>query len=186
MLLTGGQRLTAQGKPIANDVLISDLLKEVQKGLVEAQAQIKALSFPALKSVTLTLQTEVTVSGTAGVKILIFSFGKKWEREKAQQMTLLLRPPSGNQLNMVARPSVAQELVKAIVAAAKGVQDARSATPPLELSRFDASLSFVVTTESEGGIGFELVPVTPELKGNLKEKALHTITVTFQDTEEKS
>jgi hypothetical protein len=162
------------------EVFIAELLNEVQKGLADAQAELQGARFPALESVTLTLQTEVVRRGEAGITILIFSFGRKWEKERAQEMTLTLRPPEAAPPTAArVRPSVSAELVAAIVAAARGVKEAGDRQPPLHLARFEATFSFVVKTDTRGGLPFEIVPVSAELQGDLTRTARHSITITF-------
>jgi hypothetical protein len=72
-------------------------------------------------------------------------------------------------------------LANAIVDAAQGVKDARSGDPPLLLDTFDLGLSFLVTEDASGGLEFKIEPVTFELKGNLKTKALHKIELSFKN-----
>jgi hypothetical protein len=76
--------------------------------------------------------------------------------------------------------TLADGLEDAIVDAAEGVKDAVTGTPPLALQTFRASVSFVVIEDASGGADFTIEPVTIELKGNLKNKAIHKIDLTFK------
>jgi len=76
--------------------------------------------------------------------------------------------------------TLAAGLEDAIVDAAEGVKDAVTGTPPLTLQTFKASVSFVVVDDASGGASFTIEPVTIELKGNLKNKAIHKIDLTFK------
>ena len=71
-------------------------------------------------------------------------------------------------------------VLTAIVDAAEGVIDALTGTPPLSLQTFKASVSFVVIDDVSGGASFTIEPVTIDLKGNLKNKAIHKIDLTFK------
>lgn len=180
VLLGTGPLMAVQQAQADKGVVISELLTEVQKGLGEAQTQLADSGFPPLESVTLTLQTEVADRGGGKVTVVIASLGRVWDKERADEITLTLRPPKPYAPTPAsAGPSVSEQLVEAIVASARGVQRAKRGQPPLVLDRFQATFSFVVKTQTAGGLGFKIVPVTAELEGDLQRVARHTITVTF-------
>ena len=159
------------------DVVIEEVLSEVQKALQEAQPHISDPNFPPLESVVLTLQTAITIGFGGVVKWLIFSFGMSWQKEQSQEMVLTLTPP---RVSALEKGELAMQLAKAIVAAAEGVKKAKDGTPPLDLNAFNAIVSFVVTLDGSAKAGFDLKPVTLELSGNLKKKALHKIELRFK------
>ena len=76
--------------------------------------------------------------------------------------------------------TLADGLEDAIVDAAEGVRDALNGTPPLSLQTFKASVSFVVIEDASGGANFTIEPITIELKGSLKNKAVHKIDLSFK------
>jgi hypothetical protein len=155
-------------------VVIEEVLSEVQKALQEAQSKIQDPDFPKLDSVVLTLQTAITVGVGGKLKFLIFWFGMTWQKEQAQELVLTLTPPPSS----VQEQSLSSQLAKAIVEAADGVRKAKTGTPPLDLNSLNVSITFIVTQEVSGG--FTLTPVTLDLSGNLKKKALHKIELKFK------
>jgi len=113
---------------------------------------------------------------------LIFSFGRTWEKERSHELVLKLNPPpSATGRTLMVERTLAQDLEDAIVEAARGVRDAETGNPPLRLNTFSATISFVVTEDGSAGFEeFKILPVTLELKGELKKKAVHTIALEFE------
>lgn len=170
----------SQDKPAADAVTIEEVLTEVQRGLAEAQQQLVAGKIPPLDSVVLNLQTEYKVQGGPRFKLLIFTFGKTWERQRSNELVITLKPPKPSlEPQIAATPSLASQLVAAIVAAAQGVRDAETGTPPLQMTGLRAEFRFVVKESTSAGAKFEILPVSADLSGDWSKKAVHTITVTF-------
>ena len=173
-------RSPSQDKPAADAVTIQEVLTEVQRGLAEAQQQLVAGKIPPLDSVVLNLQTEYNVQGGPRFKLLIFTFGKTWERQRSNELVITLKPPKPSlEPQIAATPSLASQLVAAIVAAAQGVRDAETGTPPLQMTGLRAEFRFVVKESTSAGAKFEILPVSADLSGDWSKKAVHTITVTF-------
>jgi hypothetical protein len=170
----------SQDKPAADAVTIQEVLTEVQRGLAEAQQQLAAGKIPPLDSVVLNLQTEYNVQGGPRFKLLIFTFGKTWERQRSNELVITLKPPKpSTEAQITATPSLASQLVAAIVAAAQGIRDAETGTPPLQLTGLKAEFRFVVKESTSAGAKFEILPVSANLDADWSKKAVHTITVTF-------
>ena len=164
----------------ADAITIQEVLTEVQRGLSEAQQQLVAAKIPPLDSVVLHLLTEYNVSGGPKFKVLIFSFGKTWERQRSNELVITLKPPKPQvEVQATGTPGLATQLVAAIVAAAQGVRDAETGTPPLQLASLKAEFGFVVKESTSAGVKFEIVPVGSDIKADWSKKAVHTITVTF-------
>ncbi len=77
-----------------NEVTIEQALKEIQRALVIAQSELANMDAPPLEEVQLTLQTILTRSAGGEFKLFLWSFGKKWEKERAHQIVLTLKPPA--------------------------------------------------------------------------------------------
>jgi 23S rRNA maturation mini-RNase III len=160
-------------------VVIEKLLSEVQKALVDAQARMQDPSFPALESVTLTLQTALTLAAGGKISVVIGYLGVNWQSERLQEIVLKLTPPARESATRI--KSLANQLADAIVEAAEGVRNAKTGKPPLDLQEFKAAISFAVTLEISGGIKTpKIQPVTLELSGSLKDKELHKIELLFK------
>lgn len=181
-------RSSAQQSPDAEQVLISDLVTEVQIGLAKAQKELANQRIPTLKSVTLDLVAEAKIAAGGKINLYIFSFGKKWERDRSQEIEVTLKPPSAKQPLQVAKgPSISDQLVSAVVDAGKGIQAARqNQVVPLEASGLKVVLSFVVKGDTSGGVKFEILPVTVDLSGDLAKSAIQKITVVYENPEPKA
>ena len=168
-------------------ITIQEVLTEVQRGLSEAQQQLVAAKIPPLDSVVLHLLTEYNVSGGPKFKVLIFSFGRTWERQRSNELVITLKPPKpAVEVQAAGTPGLASQLVAAIVAAAHGVRDAETGTPPLQLASLKAEFGFVVKESTSAGVKFEIVPVSSDVKADWSKTAVHTITVTFAGKPGKS
>lgn len=173
--------LPAQTAP-SDAVTIESVLGEIQHGLADAQTVLNAAKMPPLKSVVLTLHTEYDKKGGAKFSVLIFSFGKTWDKQRSNELVLTLTPPPPAKAVTDAvgtHPGLSTALVQAIVSVAQGVRDAASTKPPLVLDTLKAEFGFVVQTSTSAGAKFEISPVSADLSGDLSKKAVHTMTVTF-------
>ena len=158
-------------------LVIASVLSEVQRAVQNAQIRTAGSDFPQLDTVTITLQTVIAKAGGFKIKFLVFSFGQTWQQERSHEMVLTLKPAKRAAASV---RTLADGLEDAIVDAAEGVKEALTGSPPLALQTFRAGVSFVVIEDASGGAGFTIEPVTIELKGNLTNKAIHKIDLTFK------
>jgi hypothetical protein len=158
-------------------LVIATVLSEVQRAVQNAQIRTAGSDFPQLDTVTITLQTVIVKSGGFKIRFLVLSFGKTWEQQRSHEMVLTLKPAK---VAGAAARTLADGLEEAIVDAAQGVKDALTGTPPLSLQTFKVAVSFVVIEDASGGASFTIAPVTVDLKGNLENKAIHKIDLTFK------
>jgi hypothetical protein len=158
-------------------LVIARVLSEVQRAVQNARIRTAGSDFPQLDAVTITLQTVIVKAGGFKIRFLVFSFGKTWQQERSHEMVLTLKPTRAPAASV---RTLADGLEDAIVDAAEGVKDALTGTPPLSLQTFKASVSFVVIEDASGGASFTIEPITVELKGDLKKKAIHKIDLTFK------
>jgi NTP-dependent ternary system trypsin peptidase co-occuring protein len=163
-------------------ILIDRLLKEIQVGLAKVQKDLVAKNLPPLQSVSLDLTVEAKRQVGAKINLYIVSFGKKWERDRTQEVEITLKPPSPSKpLKAAAGPVIADELASAIESVAEGIKNAKTNTEvPLEPSALKVVLSFVVQGDTSGGVKFTITPVTVDLSGDLANSAIQKITVTYQ------
>jgi hypothetical protein len=173
--------------PNAQEILIDKLLVEIQLALANAQKQLATEGMPHLESVTLDLITEAKREVGGKINLYIVSFGKKWERDRSQEVEITLKPPSPSLPLPVGKgPSVSDQLVSAIVNAARGVQNARKDKDvPLVTTSLKVVLNFVVKGDVSGGVSFEIAPITVDLSGDLTNQAIQKITVVYKNPEDK-
>lgn len=180
--LLAGQTVSDRG------VAIDSVLSQIQRGLTQAQLTLADSQprLPPLESVTLTLQTEFDKKGGPKFKLWVISFGQTWEKQSSNELVLVLKPPSGTATEEVGTPEgLSDQLVDAIVSAARGVQAAKDRQPPLLLDNMKAELGFVVSTNTSAKVAFEILPVSAELGGDLSRKAVHKISISFANPPKK-
>lgn len=165
-------------RDVTKGVVIAEVLKQVQRAMQNAAARTAGMGLPPLATVTITLQTVITVSGGAKFKFLVFSFGQTWEKERSHELVLTLAPPK---TRPAIKTELADELADAMVEAASGVKDGLAGSPALALSALKTTVSFVVTGNTSAGGDFTLEPIKIELKGDLKTKAIHKVELSFKN-----
>lgn len=159
-------------------VEIDSVLAAIQEGLQQAQSRLALDDLPPLSQVKLVLNTTTHRIDDGSFSILILSFGQKFEESKTQQLTLILKPPKGQ---TGPESALTDELAFAIVQAARGVKGVGDREPKLELTEMTVQLKFVVVAQSDFTVGpLKIVPVSAELKSDLKATATHDIMVTFK------
>ncbi len=163
----------------ADGVEVKKVLVEVQKAL-KASAGKLSTQMPDLESVTLTLQASVTKDVGGKISLFFISFGHSVQREATQELTLTLTPPKIERAIAPPPPTLADQLVDAIVGAVNGVQDARQGDPPLQLKTLEVVVSFVVERDTSGKAEFTIQPVTFNLGGDLKDKAVQRLRLLFK------
>jgi hypothetical protein len=162
------------------DVKVAELLKNIQKGINGAQAEIKSLQMPPLDSVTLVLQVEGTVGATGGVNLWFVKIGGSASKDTSSQMTLVLKPASSTTTATSGVP-LDQTIKNTIIAAARGVNEAQGGADgiPLLLDSLTADFSFTVKKSGTGGVTFTLMPVGGSGSSTIDRSDVQKITVKF-------
>lgn len=144
-------------------MLVSDLLTLIQKGINTAKASIDTYHnlVPPLASVTLSLQTETSVTGTGGVNLWFVKLGGSASKGSSSQMTLVLKPTPPGRSPVSNNPSLDQTIAQVLIGAAKGVYDAQMKPDsiPLQLDSLSADFMFTVNKKGDGGVEFKLLPI---------------------------
>lgn len=188
-VLVASLPVAAQSTPTpgGQDILLEELLSQVQVALLKVQKELKEKNMPPLASVTLNLTAEAKKDAGGKINLYIVSFGKKWEKDRTQEIEIVLKPPSpSTPLKVAAPPSVSDELQAAILSAARGVQKSRADKDmPLVTNSLKVVLTFVVKGDLSGGLKFTIAPVTVDLSGDLANSATQKITVTYENPPKK-
>jgi Trypsin-co-occurring domain 2 len=187
LLCLPSARASAQQPPPGQTVLVDQVLTEIQTALAKAQKELVDARIPPLQSVTLDLVTEAKRDAGGKINLFIVSFGRKWEKDRSQEIEVTLKPPSPTlPLKVANTPSLSDQLVTAIVSAGRGVQTARANKDvPLVATGLKVTLSFVIKTDTSGGLKFVIAPVTADLSGDLSNSAVQKITISYQNPEPK-
>jgi len=160
-------------------VEIKTVLLEVQKALDACAARLDT-RMPPLDSVTLTLQASVAKETGGKIGLFFIAFGHSVQREATQELTVVLTPPKIVKSFTPPPPTLADQLVAAIVGAVNGVQEARDGKPPLEMKSLELVVSFVVEKDTDAKAGYTIQPVTANLGADFKEKAVQKLRLVFK------
>lgn len=170
-------KLTAQD----SSVLVSDLLKEIQRGVNDASARINRdfHNVPPLDSITLKLQTETDVNGSGGLNLWFVKINGGGDKTTSSTMTVVLKP-------VIVRSSVAaanldQTISSVLYGAAKGIHDAQigQGALPLKVESLAADFAFTVKKNGSAGIQFNLLPIGVNASGGGSATDAQTISVKF-------
>ncbi len=165
--------------PNAQVASIDAVIGQVKQALAGVQTTLSNNNLPPLKQVKLSLQTVATKKVGGSLKLWVISIGSSYEKDKTQQIDLVLTPPKPGNSTPVGTATLTQELQDAIVNAAMGVKNAGSGSVPLNLSSLDVQLSFAVKGDVNGGANVTILPITLDFSGDLAHTAVQTLTVSF-------
>jgi hypothetical protein len=170
------------GPPSAQVAPLDSVLTEVQGGLQKAQDLLDHSKLPKLKSVQLTLHTQVEKDATGKITIYVISFGGGPSVSSSQDLVLTLTPPEPKPIRAVAGalPTVADSIVELITKAAEVVDRAETGTPSLQAKSLTLELAFTVTRSVKGGLQFNLGMVSADVGGSIKDASQQRITITFE------
>jgi hypothetical protein len=173
----------SSGRAIAQDpsVLVSDLLKEIQRGVNDANTKITQdfNNVPPLDSVTLQLQTQTDFSGSGGINLWFIKIGGGSDKTSSTQMTVVLKPATV--AKAVSNETLDQTISNALYAAAKGIHDSQvgAGALPLLVDSLTAEFAFTVKNNASGGIQFNLLPVGGNATVGGAKSNVQKITVKF-------
>jgi len=166
--------LSIQGQ---NTAPLSKILNVVNESIKEIEFNGE---LPQPATLTVTLKTESTKETGAGLKVLIFNFGKKWSNSKTNQIKYNFEiEQRGAGLD---KQDMKIELSKVINEALRGYNNAKEQLKNSNINPKDFSIQIAFTIEktNEAGLEFELSPITPNASKKWKKKAIHTIDITFK------
>lgn len=174
---TGAPPAPAGPSPDGAD--LEAVMDAIQQSLSEAQTQDIA-GFPALKTVTVKLQTEASRSAGGEIGLYVFSVGSRYAAEAVSTLELRMNPPERPPDKKILPPGeLKQALARAIHLARIGVLKAASGTPPFVMTDIEINLKFAVELGGSAGAKVNLVPLGAEASGKLNRNQVHTITLVF-------
>jgi len=171
---------TAATSPTSAQVSsIEAVVGQVKQALASVQTTLATSGLPPLKQVKISLQTTAAKKGGVTLKLWVINIGGTYEKDKTQQVDIVLTPPVPGAARPVGAVSIAQELQDAIVSAAQGVANAGAGPIPLKFSSLDIQLGFTVKGDVNGGAAIAILPITADFTGDLSKTAVQTLTVSF-------
>jgi NTP-dependent ternary system trypsin peptidase co-occuring protein len=177
--LAGCTATTAPTGGGADGARLEAVVDAVREALNEAQTN-NVSGFPALKSVTIKLQTVASRSIGGQVQLLVFSLGTRYTSDAASTVELEMVPPKTSEKESVAAgPQLKEALAQAINLAKVGVLKASKGTPPLVMKNISIDVKFAVETQGSGGATVTLVPLGIEGSGRISRQKIQTVSLVF-------
>jgi|GEM_PF-1790388 hypothetical protein len=172
---------TAPSPTSAQVSSIDAVVLQVKQALADVQTTLANSKLPPLKQVKLSLQTTATKKGGFVLKLWVINIGTTYEKDKTQQIDIVLVPPAPGAPRVVSSASITQELEDAIVTTAEGVKNASTGPVPLKVSNLDIQIGFTVKGDVNGGAAITILPITADFSGDLSKTAIQTLTVSFAE-----
>jgi hypothetical protein len=172
--------LAMSNSATAGEPSLEFMIDQVKQALVLIERGAKKEKLPSLDTVVLELNVTQTKKINGKISILIVSFGANKTNEVTNSIKLVLAPPEPGQPTNVSRPKLSQAIADSVLAAAHAIESAQRGSPVLEARQVISKISFVVTTDSEGGLAIEFPPFSSKIIGGNINKAVQTITVTYK------
>jgi hypothetical protein len=177
--LAGCSGAAAPGGSGAEGARLEAVVDAVRGALNEAQTNNVA-GFPALKSVTIKLQTVASRSVGGQVQFLVFSLGTRYTADAASTVELEMVPPKTSERESVAAGAELKDaLAQAINLAKVGVLKASKGSPPLVMKNISIDVKFAVETQGSGGATVTLVPLGIEGSGRISRQKVQTVSLVF-------
>jgi len=184
IFLLGLGRLVWAQEPADEGATLDDVIVVVRDALKEAQ-QNNVPGFPALKDVTVTLQTLINKGAGVQFKFLVFTIGTKYESENASTIKFIMKPPAtvsaGPKVSAMTPETLKQALARAINLAKANFLHVPPGTPALVMNNIEIEVKFAVKVSGSGtgGAKVELLPIGIEGTANLARTKVHIVKLTF-------
>lgn len=162
----------AGNKPSKKTAPLNVILKEVSEVLKEVETKS---GIPKPTKVSVTFETENSTETGAGIKILIFKFGRKWSKAESSEVSYDFEINPAVSLD---KSSIRQSLAKAITEAINQITSTDTST--LTPSGFTVKVGFTIEKSTVGEAEYEISPVTPSLDKSWKKKAVHSVEIAFE------
>jgi hypothetical protein len=177
--LAGCAGTGAPGSGGADGARLEAVVDAVREALNEAQTN-NVSGFPALKSVTIKLQTVASRSVGGQVQFLVFSLGTRYTSDAASTVELEMVPPKTSERELIAAvPQLKDALAQAINLAKVGVLKASKGSPPLVMKNISIDVKFAVEAQGSGGATVTLVPLGIEGSGRISRQKIQTVSLVF-------
>jgi hypothetical protein len=177
--LAGCTATTVPASAGADGARLEAVVDAVREALNEAQAN-NVPGFPALKSVTIKLQTVASRSVGGQVQFLVFSLGTRYTSDAASTVELEMVPPKTSERESIAAGAQLKDaLAQAINLAKVGVLKASKGSPPLVMKNISIDVKFTVETQGSGGATVTLVPLGIEGSGKISREKVQSVSLVF-------
>ncbi|WP_108247325.1 trypco2 family protein [Muricauda brasiliensis] len=179
----GGAQTDSKTAPLEKILTMSkEVIEEVQSRseIILGRKGADPLNYQP-KSMVFNFESANSNSSNAGIKILIFSIGRKWTKSTTNNITYTYTYPD---LNPIAegesKPDIFKYQLSSTIINALNEIEALEDEDKERLNEFSVKITFAIEKETDGGGEYELVPFTISGGKKWSKKATHTVTVTFK------
>ena len=133
------------------------------------------------KDIVFNFETANSKTSSAGIKILIFSIGKKWSKSITNNVTYTYTYPDlvPKDEEPSFKDTFRYELTKTIMTALLEIEKL-NIKDKFRLNEFSTKITFAVENSTDVGGEYTLLPFTINAGRNWNKKATHSVTVTFK------
>ncbi|WP_216034821.1 trypco2 family protein [Paracoccus marinaquae] len=171
-----------QMAPAETTISLSEMIRDVQGALLDAQTILRDNDMLPLSQVKLTLNTINRTEAGGNVGFWVFVVGASTENSVTSRVEMTLTPPAAGASNPVAASGLIREtLAQAIAEGAAARSVAVQGNPPLEATEFTIALEFALIDNGSGGIALAVPPFTGELSGKISQSNLQRILMDFSE-----
>ncbi|MCP4003950.1 MAG: hypothetical protein GY725_07120 [bacterium] len=158
---------------------LEQVIRELEKTLVDSQAQIVKRGLPRIRSIDVSLRTLFRREAAGAGHIGVYSLDMPYDSERSQVVNLsLARASDQTRYDTASSADSSPHLVDNLVALAHASLSGQARNAGIRLEAISTGLSFVLLRAGARGT-FELVPVSPDLKQSLEDRAVHDLSVEF-------
>ncbi len=158
---------------------LTAVIDAVREAIVEAETQ-DVHGFPALRAITIKLQTTVSRSAGGEVRYLVVAVRGGASSDTTSTLELDMKPPEVlRRRTLLPKETLKDALAQAIHLAKIGVASAAKGDPPLPVKSVVIDLKFTVEVEGSAGAGVKLLPVGLEATAKISRERVHTVSLTF-------
>jgi len=163
-------------------VALESVIRDFEKSLADAQAQMLKRGLPRMRTVEVSLHTLLRRESVGGARVGVYTLDMPWNDEHSQEVTLtLVRASDDTRYETSSAAATSPQLVENLVALSEASQAGQGRNVGVRLDELGASLRFVLKRSGARG-SFETVPVSPALGASLDDRAVHGLSVVFSPT----
>ena len=162
-----------------DDAELAAVIDAIREVIVEAETRDVA-GFPALRAITVKLQTTVSRSAGGQVRYLVIAVGGSASSDTASTLELDMKPPAIPKVRtLLPEETLKDALAQAIHLAKIGVAQAAKGDPPLAMKAVSIELKFTVAAAGSAGAKVLLLPVGLDASGSISRSRAHTVKLEF-------
>jgi hypothetical protein len=150
---------------------LNNILSQVSEVINELEY---SSSLPSPGEVSVTFQIEKSTETNIGLNVLIFKFGRKWNRAHSNEMTFEYTVAPKETVDKI---DIKNQLSLTIIEALNQVKNVSNSD--LTLKEFSVKISFTIEKSTSVSGEYELSPITPSASRSTRKKAVHTIEIVF-------